>query len=308
MLKRILVTVGVLLLALILGGAWWVRRNDQYPDESFATSVARPAYPPRAGPRVAIDAAHHNFHTADKRYQPFAALLSSDGYRVSANERDFSRDALASVEILVVATALGAPIPQLPSAKEPAFSDTECDAVRDWVRAGGTLLLIADHAPASLAAQRLAQRFGVELGVGRTADTAHMVAAQRNPTWVVFERAAGLLGDHAILRGRDTLETIRRVVAFTGQSMTVPSGTAVLLPLSPTAQDWMPDGRDVPATGRAMAIAFPFGNGRIVMAGEAAMFTAQVVGGSFRYGMNWPDTDDKQFALNVVHWLSGALH
>jgi hypothetical protein len=57
-----------------------------------------------------------------------------------------------------------------------------------------------------------------------------------------------------------------------------------------------------------MALALPFGTGRVVMAGEAAMFTAQVVGGSFRYGMGWPDTDDKQFALNVVRWLSGAVH
>jgi hypothetical protein len=35
---------------------------------------------------------------------------------------------------------------------------------------------------------------------------------------------------------------------------------------------------------------------------------AQAVGGTFRYGMSWADTADKQFALNVLRWLSGALH
>ena len=29
----------------------------------------------------------------------------------------------------------------------PAFTVAECDAVRDWVRIGGSLLLIADHVP-----------------------------------------------------------------------------------------------------------------------------------------------------------------
>jgi hypothetical protein len=35
------------------------------------------------------------------------------------------------------------------------------------------------------------------------------------------------------------------------------------------------------------------------------MFTAQVTGeGRLRFGMNWPNTDDRQFALNALHWLS----
>ena len=44
------------------------------------------------------------------------------------------------------------------------------------------------------------------------------------------------------------------------------------------------------------------------------MFSAQVVkfpSGSnqadIRFGMQAPGTDDKQFALNIMHWLSGAL-
>ena len=40
--------------------------------------------------------------------------------------------------------------------------------------------------------------------------------------------------------------------------------------------------------------------------GEAAMFSAQVYE-DFRFGMNTPGNDDRQFALNVMHWLSGAL-
>lgn len=308
MLTRVLFALGALVLLLVLGGAWWVRRNDQYPDDTFDASVAHPAYAHGSGPRVAIDAAHHNFHTADKRYRPFATLLASDGYRVSTNERAFTHESLAGTDLLVIATALGAMIPQLPGAKNPALTDAECDAVRDWVKGGGSLLLIADHAPASLAVRHLAQRFGIEMGEGQTADEAHMEPTRGSPTWLVFARDNGLLGDHPILRGRDSAETVNRVVAFTGQSMKGGPDAIALLPLASTAQDWLPDGRDVPATGRAMALAVPYGRGRVVVAGEAAMFTAQVVGGAFRYGMSWPGTNDKQFALNVARWLSGALH
>jgi hypothetical protein len=62
------------------------------------------------------------------------------------------------------------------------------------------------------------------------------------------------------------------------------------------------------AAGRAQGLAMPFGAGRVVILGEAAMFSAQVVripGRDPMYmGMNVPGHDDQQFALNVLHWLS----
>jgi hypothetical protein len=57
-----------------------------------------------------------------------------------------------------------------------------------------------------------------------------------------------------------------------------------------------------------------FGKGRLVVLGEAGMFSAQIatlVDGDrkfdMKFGMNVEGTDDRQFALNVVHWLSGLL-
>jgi hypothetical protein len=38
------------------------------------------------------------------------------------------------------------------------------------------------------------------------------------------------------------------------------------------------------------------------------MLSAQVAGdGSFKMGMNAGGIDNKQFALNILHWLSGLL-
>jgi hypothetical protein len=75
----------------------------------------------------------------------------------------------------------------------PAFTPVECDAVRDWVRGGGSLLLIADHVPWGDASAILAQRFDIEMGRGIVMDLKH---ADGNPTRLVFSVENGLLGEH----------------------------------------------------------------------------------------------------------------
>jgi hypothetical protein len=63
--------------------------------------------------------------------------------------------------------------------------------------------------------------------------------------------------------------------------------------------------------GRAQGIAMPFGKGRLAMFGEGAMFSAQVAtleGEPFKVGMNVPGNDDRQFALNVMHWLAYLIN
>jgi hypothetical protein len=54
------------------------------------------------------------------------------------------------------------------------------------------------------------------------------------------------------------------------------------------------------------------GQGRVAVFGEAAMFTAQtqILGDTvvMRMGMNDPEaSQNAQFVLNVLHWLSGLL-
>jgi hypothetical protein len=45
-----------------------------------------------------------------------------------------------------------------------------------------------------------------------------------------------------------------------------------------------------------------------VVLGEAAMLSAQVaVDGTFKMGMITGGIDNKQLALNILHWLSGLL-
>ncbi len=70
----------------------------------------------------------------------------------------------------------------------------------------------------------------------------------------------------------------------------------------------MPGNKQVPAAGRAQGLALAHGKGRVVVLGEAAQLSAQVAGlEPIRFGMNVPGLDNRQMALNIMHWLSGLI-
>jgi hypothetical protein len=287
------------------------------PDPEFDASVAEPAHG-RVHPRVAVDEAHFNYHTAGGRYGPFAQLIRNDGMSVSAGTEKFTPASLARIDILVIANARGGQEPG--GAGNDAFTPAECAAVEAWVRGGGHLLLIADHEPFGAAAASLGATFGVRMGKGHVFDETQ---SDGEPSFIAFTRANGSLRDHAITRGRNPSERIDRVVTFDGQSLEAPAGAVPLLVLGPqakesaTADELMANvGR--PVAGRAQGIALAHGRGRVVVMAEAAMFSAQIYRpgapgqgpndpGAMRFGMNVPGNHDRQFVLNVMRWLSGAL-
>ncbi|PYS32009.1 MAG: hypothetical protein DMF75_13160 [Acidobacteria bacterium] len=81
-----------------------------------------------------------------------------------------------------------------------------------------------------------------------------------------------------------------------------------LPPGATTVRVQVPENAAISAAGRAQGIAFNFGKGRAVVFGEAAMLSAQVTGpNGMKFGMNRPGIDNRQLALNIMHWLSGLL-
>ena len=282
---------------------------QQVADPNFDAKVAHPAYA-KNGPKVLFDEAHNNFHTASGRYKPFADLITNDGYQVMPNKQKFSAETLKGYDILLISNALGAPRMNMPDAGNPAFAEAECDAVRDWVKAGGSLLLIADHAPMGAANQTLAQRFSVDMSKMFTIDSQNYDKESNNPGFIIYTRASGRLADHAITRGRNDSERINKIITFTGQSLKGPADSAAFLKLADSAEDAMPgvNPNPVSAAGRAQGLTMSFGKGRVVVLGEAAMLSAQLGGpNQMPFGMNRPGIDNRQLALNIVHWLSGLL-
>src|SRR5689334_22085887 len=152
--------------------------QQQVADPEFSTRIEHPAFV-KAHPRVGIDEGHKNFHTREGRYRPFAALLEADGFAVFSVST-FDTTSLNKLDILVIANALGE---RQEGVMGPAFTAAECDAVLEWVRGGGSLLLIADHVPFGDAAANLARSFGVEMGRGWALDQQN---SAENPSLLVF--------------------------------------------------------------------------------------------------------------------------
>ena len=304
----------VLTLALAVAGC----SSRDKPDRSFDTRVSKPAYA-ADGPRTLFDEAHHNWHRARRSYRPFVDLVESDGYRVERGSRKITAAGLEPYALLVVAAAVGTNERN----DDPAFDAAECDAIRDWVAGGGSLLLITDHYPLGHAVESLAGRFGVQLSKGVVEDS-----VQADPsfdeTHLVFSRENGGLAEHPIVEGRDASERIGRVLTFTGEAVYAEPPALGFLRLSSTAVARPPEpvverrGKDVivnvgygdlaAVPGWSQALALEVGSGRVVVLGEAAMLSAQLRRFDGRpVGMNVAGYDNRQLALNIVHWLTKLL-
>lgn len=157
--------------------------------------------------------------------------------------------------------------------------------------------LIADHEPAGNAVENLADSFGVDMGKSYTADRKNFDKISLYASWIRYSIENGNLGDHPIVEGRNESESIKTLVSFTGQSLKGPEKSVPLLLLSDEAYDVIiiedrMNAKIISAKGRCQALAMEFGKGRIVVCGEAAMFTS--LEGP---GMNFPGTDNKQFSV-----------
>ena len=285
---------------------------QQVPDLAYAPPIPKPAYRTAQGPRVVIDAAHHNFHTVDERYKPFAELLRRDGYRVTGSSAVFSASSLASMDVLVIANALNAANDSnwsLPT--PPAFTPEETAAVKKWVEDGGALFLIVDHMPFPGAAGDLARAFGVEFNNGFA-----VPSDLKNGGTIVFSPGKGLQPG-LWTAGRSSEEKVDSVATFTGSAFYPgPEAQPVLIfqegyySMTPeVAWEFKPNTPKIPIQGWCQGAVSKHGKGRVAIFGEAAMFSAQLSGPEKnQMGMNSPIAKQNyQFLLNIVHWLSGAL-
>ncbi len=312
--KRFLAASAAIIVASIAGIIYLMTREQPY-DRNFDSRVADPAY--RAdGPVVLYDEGHLNTHTTTGGYKPRADLIRSDGYHLRVTRQSLSEETLEGVAVLVVVLARGTNDANDIS----AFADSEIAVVDRWVRGGGSLLLVTDHWPYGAAAAPLARRFNVQMGGGLVEDPEHH-DANRGESHLVFSADNGLLKEHPIVRGRSSAERIGRVLTFTGQSILGPPDAVPFLALSDQAIEWPPSapqveksggdvrvnmeyGDPVSAAGRAQGIALELERGRLVILGEAGMLRAQRGPGGNQVGMNVPGYQNRQLAINIMHWLS----
>jgi hypothetical protein len=254
---------GELLISLGLSAAVTLAAQ-QMSDRSFRPMIEDRAYAPGAGPVVCFDESHGNLHTLGNGFWPFGDLVRRDGY-VMRIAPALGRQSLADCRVVVIAS--------------PRSHITEVKETRQWVGAGGSLLLIVDR-DALAAASDLAAAFGMAFSDATS-------AARFGATNKTLRR-------HAITRGRHAKESVASVTTFAGLAMHVPATAEPLL---------------VASDGTVHGAVIRVDSGRAAFFGDAALFTAQIAGPERRLvGMNARGAEHNfQFVLNVMHWLSGMI-
>ncbi|MFZ1807799.1 MAG: hypothetical protein WAU36_11275 [Cyclobacteriaceae bacterium] len=282
---------------------------QQVSDLAYDPIIKNPIYKAGTGPIIFIDEGHHNFHTKSGRYAPFAKVIEKDGYQVKSYKGEFTEKKLNEVKILVIVNALnevnlGNWILPTPS----AFTKEEIEIVGKWVAKGGSLFLIADHMPFSGANEDLAAAFGFTFFNGFNINTV-------NPAY--FWRSNGTIAENEISLGRNASETVHKIPNTEGQAFQIPGDAQAILTFDKNSLILLPDTAWVfhsqtpmrNIKGWAQGAFKKHEKGRVVVFGEASMFSAQIgQPGNRKMGMNNEDAPDNyKLLLNTIHWLDGIL-
>jgi hypothetical protein len=278
----------------------------QGADKFYNPAILHPSYSKAMGPVIFIDQGHNNFHTLNGRLRSTAKLLRRDGYRALSYEGQFESSRLKEGKILMIVNAVHeSNLEEWTLPTPSAFSEDEIKAVTDWVYQGGSLFLVADHMPFAGAASKLASQFGFILHNGFALDT-----IRRDD---YFFRSDSTLHNNIITNGSNADERVDSILTFTGHAFEIPEDATPIMTFPDAYLQWCPDTawrfqNTIPEsiTGYSQGAFKKFGDGRVVILGEAMMITAQLTAGLSwkKIGMNSPQAPyNHKLLLNITRWL-----
>ncbi|RYD58666.1 MAG: hypothetical protein EOP56_03505 [Sphingobacteriales bacterium] len=276
---------------------------QQVVDSEYTPVISQPIYDKEKGPTVVVDGGHHNFHTLDDKFAPFGKVAHMHGFRVHSRAGKIEAQDLKSIKILVIANALNAQnVDSWKQPVQPAFTSEEVKAINNWVHDGGSLFLIADHMPFAGAAAGLAASFGFTFNDG-------FAMCRPRRKFDLFTYADSTLLHSELTNMHQPIDSI---VTFTGQAFGIPAGATSVLTFDPAYMVLMPEVawefsnemKMLPAGGMSQLAYTTYGKGKVVAAGEAAMFTAQRVG-DVRIGLNAPYAPNNiRLLTSILEWLA----
>jgi len=278
-------------------------KNERKVDESFQPIVNNPMYQTGKGSLILIDESHYNYHTKDGLYSPLSKLLLADGYQVAPLKK-LTKENISTAKILIISNAM----PKDYKENTSAFDDAEVVLIKDWVKNGGSLFLIADHMPCPEAATKLASAFGFKFINCYALDTL-------KKDFDFFNIYDSTLVQNCITRGRNNIETIDSIVTFTGQAFEIPIQAIPVLKFPSNYFMVIPDRpwhfdkntKYIPIVNQLQGAILQYENGRIAVFGEASMFTAQIEKNK-KIGFGYPKAKQNiQFTLNIIHWLDKKI-
>ena len=268
-------------------------------DPDFKPKIEKPAYTGK-GPRVLFSHRLTGLHFEEG----FLKVVRADGYRVRETTQPVTHELLSSTDILVIVEPGEFTHQETP---DSVISEVEATLVHDWVMQGGSLL-IASHGPGCDA---LLRRFNTDASHGQViADKPPL--EDEDPTFLAFKAETKTIANHIIIQGAAD-HPVSKVVAMAPQTFAVPDGAVALLSFPPgTLEDRtsneeminamkqvlanpssaqsteisgvpnraivipLPSHPPQPTEGRAAAVVFTAGQGRVLLIGDPGMISAQV--------------------------------
>ncbi len=286
---------------------------QQLPDMEFQYNINNPAYEKGTGPRLLIDKAHSPYLQSGS-YSPFLKLMRDDGFQTIFLETAITKQTLANAQILVVVNSYRRDFAQFPLLQPPsAYEKNEIAAIKNWVKMGGRLLLVADHAPFAGGTGGLAEVFGFTYFNGYVFKKSSLPFRHG---YINYQLYNGLNQEHPIVSGDYIPDKIEQFFTFTGTAfippaeamklLTVPDGYVAIM-----TQSLRREAETAPkinVSGLSAGSTMKFGDGRIAMFAEAAAFSAQIVDKIKTMGMNNPKgAKNPLFILATMRWLADGL-
>ena len=285
---------------------------QMYNDSSFNANVVHPKFMKGYGPKILIDAGHHNFVVELGLNKPLFDVASSDGYQIKIDSMQFTKEYLSNYNIVVIWPAMPFKFGSKNQVTdEITFTIDELDALHDWVSNGGSLLMFSEHAPIDKSVTPLFNKFGIQLSTGIVVDSLNSDTPIEMPSWkysfLKFTSKNGLLNtEHPITKGEKKNERISNILTYGGGGLTG-DGYTNILKLSSSAMIKKWNGTMPTGTPNSQCLAGNVGKGKLVALGDCNGFTAMSLksgGYKLSAGMQVSGYDWKQFVLNTLHWLS----
>ena len=283
-----------------------------YNDSSFNANVVHPKFKKGYGPKILIDAGHHNFVVELGLNKPLFDVASSDGYQIKIDSMQFTKEYLSNYNIVVIWPAMPFKFGSKNQVTdEITFTIDELDALHDWVSNGGSLLMFSEHAPIDKSVTPLFNKFGIQLSTGIVVDSLNSDTPIEMPSWkysfLKFTSKNGLLNtEHPVTKGEKKNERISNILTIGGGGLTG-DGYTNILKLSNSAMIKKWNGTMPTGTPNSQCLAGNVGKGKLVALGDCNGFGAMFIkSGEYKLstGMQVSGYDWKQFVLNTLHWLS----
>ncbi len=295
----------------ILLGVAITSQGQMLNDSPFNATVSNPKYAKGKGPKVLIDAGHHNFIVELGLVKPLVDVANSDGYQLKIDSMQFTKAYLSNYKLVVIMPAMPFEFGSKSQVNdEITFTTNELNALHEWVSNGGRLLMFSEHAPIDKSVTPLFNKFGIKLSIGIAADSINCdstIKISGYQTLLKFTNKNGLLNtNHPITIGEKASERINNIVTYGGSGLTGESFTNIFkLSTSAYIRKW--NGSLPSGTANSQCLAGNVGKGKVVALGDCNGFTAMYInsnGKKFSAGMQVLEYDWKQFVLNTLHWLS----